>query len=144
MVSGNRIRKVFVGFSAVILWINISVLINNTISVFVYWDLFSLPFHSDQEWIIYLAVSLMCCFLILTKKNVSGSAFIFFLCQISPFLITLLTALCIPGRYYHEWRGELTWSVFTFLWFYLYPVLVLLGTGLFVWKYGRKNEIAVT
>lgn len=131
MVLGNRIRKVILGFSAIILLINIIVLINNMISVLVYWWLLSVHFHSDYELIIYLAISLLCCFPIIKRKCVAGSLYMFFLYQISPLIITLLTAFCIPSQYYKEWKGELTWSVFAFLWFYLYPALVVLGISLF-------------
>lgn len=144
MVLGNRIKKVFLGFSAIILLINIIVLINNTISVLVYWKVFSLHFHSDCELIIYLSVSLLCCYSIIKRKCVAGSIYNFFLYQISPLIITLLTAFCIPSQYYKEWKGELTWSVFTFLWFYLYPALVVLGISLFFLRYGRKNDTHIT
>lgn len=139
MVWGNRIRKVFLGFSAIILLINIISLIYNTISVLKYWGLFSIHFYSDYEFIIYLAVSLLCCFPIIKRKCVAGSVYVFFLYQISPLIITLLTAFCVPSQYYKEWKGELTWSVFTFLWFYLYPALVVLGISLFFLRYGRKK-----
>lgn len=79
MVLGNKIRKVILVFSTIILFINIIALINNTISVFVYWGLFSTPFHDDYELIIYLAISLLCCFLIIKKKYVIDSIFMFFL-----------------------------------------------------------------
>lgn len=78
MVWGNRIRKVFLGFSAIILLINIISLIYNTISVLKYWGLFSIRFHSDYEFIIYLAVSLLCCFPIIKRKCVAVLFMCFF------------------------------------------------------------------